>query len=78
MTDDQFQNKWANHLAGKFVRFAFAEVSGPGLEARVRGLVAEIDKAVELMLAEARGMGAADAVIKPANGTPQPVRSKTP
>ncbi len=69
MTDDQFREKWGNHLSGKFARFAFAEVTGPGLEGRVRGMVAEIDKAVSLMLAEAKAMGQADA-FTPANGKP--------
>lgn len=55
MTKQQFVDKWSNHLAGKFSRFAFCETQGAGLDGRVRGMVGEIEKAVEKMWLEAGG-----------------------
>lgn len=49
MTREQFIDRWATHLSGKFARFAFCDVSGPGLESRTRAMVQEIERATGQM-----------------------------
>lgn len=49
MTRQQFVDKFSNHLAGKFTLFAFTDTSGPGVAARTRSMVLDIQKTVELM-----------------------------
>lgn len=90
MTRDEFIGKWSTYLAGKFTRFAFCETSGPGLDARVRGMVTEIEATVAKMYSDANenhqrastgtSTNAAPVrTVQPAgNGTARPASSPEP
>ena len=72
MTEEQFIEKWATYLSGKFSRFAFCQVDGsPGLPDRVRGMVADIESAVRRMLDEA---GKVKHAVPPNGPAAQPAR----
>lgn len=64
---DAFIDKWANHLAGKFARFAFCDTTGPGVADRTRAMVKDIEQAVAKMYDELQSR-------QPVNGPAVPAR----
>lgn len=78
MTREQIIDKWANHLAGKWARFAFAEIPGPGLEGRLRSIVHDIEYAVGKIIDESASLHQPVAIKPSSNGhtTPLPAPRK--